>query len=343
MAIRRNLRRKFGHLIDSLAWLGMHTIARRQEGRVRPFFPAYIQGLPSDPAFLFPMPTAPNQAEIKYTPWQSKSRHWRRDFSFPSARPTPHSENNAVFVRTFASQRGGHEPAMIMLHGLMNVSLIAYRPFIHAVLACGACAYAIELPYHHRRTPAGSISGDLFHTANLEMTLHAVQQAVSDTRRLIVWLRQSGTRHIGILGFSLGAWIGGLVACCEPGLDFAFLGMPPNHLNHLVWHTALGAQLCRRFAAQGWEEKFTSSFYDQLDPKTYSPLLPPENLHLYAAEFDSLIALEHVHALRRAWAMPALRIYPHGHLSIMLSRQLHRDFREDLRRQLATCRAFSVS
>jgi hypothetical protein len=118
--------------------------------------------------------------------------------------------------------------------------------------------------------------------------------------------------------------------------------MPPNHLNQLVWHSTLGAQLCRRFRAQGWDEKFTAPFYDKLDPISFQPLLPPENLQLYAAQFDSLIALEHVHALRQAWARPALRLYPDGHLTIMISQQLHRDFRGDLQNMLAYCNATPI-
>jgi hypothetical protein len=288
----------------------------------------------ADPALFFPAPAPPAPTEILHPPAERWQRNWRNDFAFPSAVRSSHPENNLVFVRAFATQREWRRPAIIMLHGLMNVSMIAYQPFIKAVMASGASAYALELPYHHRRTPRGSISGDLFHTANLEKTLHAVQQAVSDTRQLIKFLREAGAPQIGILGFSLGAWIGGLVACCEPELDCAFLGMPPNHLNHVVWHTSLGSRLCRAFAAQGWGEDTTAWFYDKLDPIAYPALLPPENMQLYAAEFDTLIALDHVHALRRAWSMPGLRVYPHGHLSIMVSRTLHRDFRRDLRNQL---------
>lgn len=329
------LRKKLGGVVDSLAWHSMHAIARRQENRVRPFFPEYLTALPSDPAILFPAPATPNRAGVHTTAWKKQGSHWRRDFAFPSALRSPHSQNDTVFVRLFAPQKEGQRPAIILLHGLMNVTLLAYRPFIKTILASGATAHALELPYHHRRAPRGSISGDLFHTANLETTLQAVQQAVSDTRRLIKLLHHDGAPRVGLLGFSLGAWIGGLTACCEPDLDFAFLGMPPVHLNHLVWHSTLGAQLRRRFAAQGWDEDFTAAFYDKLDPITYRPLLPRESLHLYAAQFDSLIAPERIQELRRAWAMPSLRFYPAGHLTIMISRQLQRDFRRDLQTRLA--------
>ena len=341
MRIQTALRKSAGHFIDSLAWLSMHAIARRQEGRVRPYFPEALRRPSFNREFLFPAPTALEPAHLVSTAWEKRKTHWQRTFAFPTALPSAHAENNTVFVRALAPAKELRRPAVLLLHGLMHVSMIASRPLINLAIKNGAAAYAPALPYHHRRAPAGSISGDLFHTADLEMTLHAVQQAVSDTRRLVKYLKQEGAPCVGILGFSLGAWIGALAACSEPDLDFAFLGMPPNHLNHIVWHSALGTRLRRSFAAQGWHEALTASFYDQLDPITYSPLLSPEKLQFYAAEFDSLIALDHVHALRQAWARPGLRLYPHGHLSIMISRQLHRDFHEDLRRQLAAVRAFS--
>ena len=331
-------RRKFGAWIDALAWRSMHAIARRQESKVPAQFPEELRSLPAEAALLFPAPPSPDQAALKNSAWKKRAGFWRRDLGFPSAMASPYPKNNFAFTRVFAGQPGEQCPAIILLHGLMNLSMLAYRPFIKAVIANGATAYALELPYHHRRTPPGSISGDLFHTADLSLTLRAVQQAVSDTRRLILLLRNAGAPGVGILGFSLGAWIGGLVACCEPELDFAFLGMPPHRLNELVWLSALGAQLRRRFTAQGWDEKSTAAFYDKLDPITYRPLLPPGQLQLYAAEFDSLIALARVQALCRAWSAPQLRVYPHGHLSIMISRQLHRDFSEDLRHRLAQLR-----
>lgn len=284
---------------------------------------------------MFAMPSNATEPRLNSGAWHKRGRIWRQDFSFASPLPSKHETNNVVYVHAYAPAPVTHTPAVVVLHGLMNFTTAAYAPFLRAIVACGASAYILELPYHHQRTPRGSLSGDLFHTTDLAQTEHAVQQAVTDVRTLIRILRNMGAPQIGVLGFSLGAWMGGLVACCEAKLDYAFFGMPPNHLNELVWQTALGAQLARRFAQFGWTPETTAAFYHALDPLTYQPLLPRERIHFYAAEFDALIALEKVNALQRAWGNPVLRLYPHGHLTIMLSRQLHRDFRSDFAQQLA--------
>jgi len=335
MAAKNFWRKWFGRGIDRLAWHSMHLIARRQEKKVAPSYPADLRQPLADPAALFAASTGQAACDVQYTPWEKRRDHWRRDLSFATALPSRIAENDRVFVRSFAARPEASHPAVIMLHGLMNVSMIAYRPFIQAVLDYGATAHALELPFHHRRTPRGSFSGDLFHTANLARTMHAVQQAVSDTGQLLATLRQAGAPQVGVLGFSLGAWLGALVACTEPELDFAFLGMLPCHLNQLVWHSALGAQLRRRFVEQGWDEKLTAPLYDRLDPVNFQPQLAPGRIHLYGAQFDTLLAPAKLRALQRAWGMPPLRLYPHGHLTIMIARQLHRDFRENLQQQLA--------
>ncbi|MEK7729968.1 MAG: alpha/beta hydrolase family protein [candidate division KSB1 bacterium] len=336
------LGKQIGRLVDALAWRGMHAIARRQEARHTPQLPAaQLPAARPLAAHMFPPPAEPALQSLSGAAWKPRGKIWQSDFAFPSASPSPHAQNNTVYVRAYAPERASHNralprPAVLVLHGLMNFTTAAYAPFLRALVEAGAGAYVLELPYHHRRAPAGSLSGDLFHTSDLALTQHAVQQAVADVRVLVRYLRRDAEApQIGVLGFSLGAWIGGLVACCEPDLDFALLGMPPSNLNELVWRSALGAQLVRRFAAQGWSPETTAEFYAALDPLSYQPLLPPEHIQLYAAEFDTLIALEQVYALQRAWGRPNLRTYPHGHLTIMLSRQLHRDFRADFMRQLS--------
>jgi hypothetical protein len=130
-----------------------------------------------------------------------------------------------------------HFPGVITLHGWMTPTVMAYRPFFRAIVEAGASAYALELPYHLRRTPAGFVSGELFFTADVEMSWTAMQQAVADTRQLIHYLRGAGAPVIGLMGFSLGAWVTAIVASCEPELDFALIAMPPARLNDLIWQT----------------------------------------------------------------------------------------------------------
>lgn len=327
--------------LDGMFCRGMQAIAGRQEGKFPPRFLDLSEHNVSDPHLLFPEPPALANDEIRGAAWERQGKCWRRDFTFPSPLPTLHRKNDFVFVRTYAPERQLHLPAVIVLHGLMSISTVAYRPFLRAIAEAGASAYFLELPYHHRRTPAGSFSGDLFYTADFEMTLHAVRQAVADVRRLAHYLREAEAPVVGILGFSLGAWLAALAACAEPELDFALLAMPPAALNDIVWESPLGGRIRRQFENAQWRRAVTAKFYRQLDPVTYHPLLPRDRIEIFAAEHDAIIALKNVLALQNAWAIPRLHQYPAGHISIMLSSAFKTDATSAVQRQLAGGRALA--
>lgn len=340
--MKASSRASWSRWLDGMFCRGMQAIAGRQEGKFPPRFLELSQQNASDSHPLFPELPALASDEIRGAAWEREGKLWRRDFSFPSPLPSTHRKNDFVFVRTYAPERQLHRPAVIVLHGLMSISTIAYRPFLRAIVAAGASAYFLELPYHHRRTPAGSFSGDLFYTADFEMTLHAVRQAVADVRRLTHYLREAEAPVVGILGFSLGAWLAALAACAEPELDFALLAMPPAALNDVVWESPLGSRIRRQFENAQWPRAVTAKFYRQLDPLEHHPLLPRDRIEVFAAEHDAIIALNNIIALQNAWAIPRLHQYPAGHISIMLSPAFKTDAASAIRRQLAGGRAVAA-
>jgi dienelactone hydrolase len=205
------------------------------------------------------------------------------------------------------------------LHGLLTPTLIGYRHIFRAVVEAGASVYAVELPYHLRRTPPGLVSGELFCTADFAMNFRALQQAVAEVRQLIHYLRAAGAPVIGLLGFSLGAWVSALVAGCEPEIDFALFGEP----------------LRKQFESAGWSAAVTASFYHRLDPANLTFLIPPERRELFAAEFDHFIPLAYTQKLQRAWQHPHLRLYPSGHIGFLWSRKFLSDIRQIVSQQLA--------
>lgn len=318
--------------LDELFCRGMQTIARRQQRKFPPLSPTASRA--AQAASLFPPVSACRSEEVQGTACQRQGQVWRRDFSFPSALVSAWPKNDTVFVRTFAPERQLHRPAVIVLHGLMSISTLAYRPFLQAIVAAGASAYFLELPYHHRRTPPGSFSGDLFYTANFELTWQAARQAIADVRRLALYLRANAAPVIGILGFSLGAWLAALTVCGEPALDFAVLAMPPASFNDLVWDSVLGHRLRAQLERAQWSRPQTAALTARLDPLGYRPLLPPERLEIFAAAHDAIVPLTHVRTLQQAWSVPRLHEYAAGHLTIMLSPQFKRDAANVLQLQL---------
>jgi len=283
---------------------------------------------------LFPPPPPMPLDSIRGDLWENRARLWRRDFAFPSSAPSEHDHNRRVIVQTYAPDRGLHFPAVIALHGLLTPTLTGYRHIFRAIVEAGVSTYAVELPYHLRRTPPDFVSGELFFTADFAMNLRALQQAVADVRQLIQYLREAGAPVIGLLGFSLGAWISALVASCEPEVDFALFAMPPSNLNDLLWQTKLGEPLRKQFDSLGWSPADTAPFYQILDPVNLSLLIPPNRRELFAAEFDHFVPLSYTQKLQESWQQPHLRIYPSGHIGLLWSRKFLNDVRQIVSQQL---------
>ncbi len=298
--------------------------------------------LPDLPSFdhqpigqLFPAPPSVPLDGIRGAAWEQRGKIWRRDFVFPTTVATEHEHNRRVITQTYANDRALHFPAVIVLHGWMTPTLIAYRPFCRAIVEAGASAYLVELPYHLRRTPPGFVSGELFFTADFERSWTTMQQAVADVRQLIHYLREAGAPVIGVLGFSLGAWISAIVASCEPELDFALFAMLPACINDLVWQTRLGEPWRRQFEAAGLNAAATAPLYQLIDPVNLKPLLPPERREFFAAAFDHFMPAQHTQRLREAWQQPHLQVYSSGHIGLLWSRKFLRGVRQSLARQLA--------
>jgi hypothetical protein len=322
-------------LLDGFILRSHNRIVSRQRHAIPPRLPdlSALDHRPTEQ--LFPAPPPIPLDHIRGDAWEQRGRIWRRDFAFPSSVFTEHEHNRRVIAQTYANDRALHFPAVIVLHGWMTPALIAYRPFFRAIVEAGASAYAVELPYHLRRTPPGSVSGELFFTADLERSWTVMQQAVADTRQLIHYLREAGAPVIGILGFSLGAWISTIVASCEPELDFALLALLPSNINELIWQTRLGEPWRRQFESAGLNAASTAALHELLDPMRLSPLVPRHRRELFAAACDRFVPFQYTQALYEAWQQPRMRVYPNGHIGLLWSRKFLRDFRQVVARQLA--------
>jgi hypothetical protein len=312
-------------VLDGVVLRSHARVARRHQNVIQPRLPQFIKSDPENIARLFPSPPTMPLEYIRGDVWERRAGLWRRDFTFPSFLSSAHANNNHAIIQTYAPDRALHFPAVIVLHGLMTLTLLPYRPFFRAIVEAGASAYALELPYHLRRAPASCVSGELFFTADLEMSLAAIQQTVAEARQLIHYLRAAGAPTIGLLGFSLGAWMSGLIASCEPEVDFALFAIPPSNLNGVLWQTKLGEPLRRQFEAAGWSVADTAPFYHLLDPQHLSLLLPPERREIFAAEFDRFIPFQYTQQLQRHWQLPQLHVYRAGHIGMLWSRKFLRD------------------
>ena len=237
-----------------------------------------------------------------------------KKFRFTSPIQTPWAENNIVHGKLFAcAENWRRHPTVILLHGWNAES--GYRvlfPYLAWRLnRAGLNAAMIELPYHSHRKPRGRGAVKNFLSDDLLQVAGATRQALADTRALVAWLREQGSPFVGLWGFSLGAWLSGLLACTEPRIGSAVLTTPVSRIDRVIDELDFCRPIRKRL--EGVEVRL-----DRLNLISHRPKLPPENILLVASEHDLFAPVETIEELWLAWNKPTIWRTRQGHISALM-------------------------
>ena len=266
------------------------------------------------------------------------------DFSFASQRQTAALSNNTVHGRLYrAGRRWREKPAVILLHGWNSeLSYTRQFPFLAWRLnRHGVNAAMFELPFHGRRRPSlpGAINNFISH--DLLSMIEASRQALVDARTIASWLlEEEGCPLVGVWGISLGAWLGGLLLCSDPRIDFGVLMTPVPNIEMAVRELDFCAPIRAALQSQALD-------VSRLNLAMVRPLTAPQNILIIQAQHDIFAPAEIVDELWTSWARPPIWRVAHGHISILMSlRVMERTVRwvaetsqKLLRRPVSTVRA----
>lgn len=238
-----------------------------------------------------------------------------KDFAFTSPIATPWKENNTVYGKLHRAGRDWRKkPAVILLHGWNGE--LGYRwqfPYLAWRLGhAGLNTAMIELPYHAQRRPTAPGSIQNFISHDLLRMVEATRQAMADTQALVAWLTEQGAPNVGLWGVSMGAWLSGLLACCEPRLRFAVLMTPVVRMDRVVNELPFCEPIRRSL-------KNTPIQFHRLNLKSHCPLAGPQGILLIASQHDLFAPAETVEDLWRAWGEPDIWRVAHGHISVLMS------------------------
>ena len=233
---------------------------------------------------------------------------------FPSFMVCDRKENNRVHLRVWPGPKGLKSPAMVMLHSLFSASDVGYAHWASVLNRLGWTAVFYDLPYHFRRRPKGTWSGELVFGGNLIRSAEAIRQAVSETRMVTRMLKQAGASKVGLWGMSLGGWVSALTLCHEPGLACAWLVQPIPDVATAIWDSEGGWVLRRQMEQRGLDRARAERLLPLVCPSHAQAKIQPSKILIVGGGHDSISPPEKLRSLAGGWGGAHYREVPQGHI-----------------------------
>jgi dienelactone hydrolase len=218
---------------------------------------------------------------------------------FPSPVASPHRENNTVHAEYFRPKHAdGKMPAVVVLDILQGNALVS-RGAAMWLAQNGVAAMAITMPYYGPRRPAEGRHRML--TPDVEQSIANVRQTVLDCRRAVAWLAarpEVDADRLGVVGTSLGSFMGGLVAAAEPRVHSACLILGGGGLVDAFYNHPRTQWAMPLLWAAGITREKLSRQIAPVDPLTYADRLKDKDLLLIGASRDDIVPPA---AMARLW------------------------------------------
>ncbi|HVK17076.1 MAG TPA: dienelactone hydrolase family protein [Fimbriiglobus sp.] len=218
---------------------------------------------------------------------------------FPSPVESPHAANNTVHAEYFRPKgAAGKVPAVVVLDILQGNALVS-RGAAMWLAQNGIAALAITMPYYGPRRPTEGRHRML--TTDVEASVANVRQTVLDGRRAVAWLAarpEVDADRIGVVGTSLGSFMGGLLAAAEPRVRSACLLLGGGGLVDAFYQHPKTQWLTVALLAVGVTKEKLQRQIAPVDPLTYADRLKGKKLLLIGASRDDIVPPE---AMRRLW------------------------------------------
>lgn len=158
------------------------------------------------------------------------------DITFRSGIQTGESENDLVHARFFPSKSATTNKTAVILLPWWNAKSSEVDPLAKFLSTCGLSTARLTLPYHAERRPKKMSYAEYFLCSNVGVTLRSTRQSIWDVIHLIDHLETQGFEKFGILGLSVGSFVGAAAACLEPRVQSAVLNLIGSDIAKAAWH-----------------------------------------------------------------------------------------------------------
>jgi predicted choloylglycine hydrolase/dienelactone hydrolase len=252
------------------------------------------------------------------------------DVRFPSPVESPFPENNTVHGEYYlptsshplpAGGEGGVKgglPGVIVLD-IMQGDLTVARMQATILAQNKIAALCLHMAYYGPRRPAAMKVRMIM--PSIDHSLEAVRQTVLDVRRASAWLEsrpEVDPKRLGIMGTSLGSFIGSLAAEMEPRLDRVVILLGGGNLVDGFYDHPQAAPVRKLYeAVGGTKEKFAKQIACA-DPITCAANLKDRKVLMFGAKRDDIVPPKCTVALWEALGKPKIFWYDCSHVGAVV-------------------------
>jgi dienelactone hydrolase len=219
---------------------------------------------------------------------------------FPSPVISPCTQNNTVHAEYYRPTVKGSFPGVIVLDitaGDQKLSRIIATHLAQNRIA----ALFVQMAYYGPRRPPSSDLRLL--TPNYQHTMAAVRQTVLDIRQATAWLEarpEIDARRLGVLGTSLGSFMGSLAAEMEPKLSRVAVLLGGAGLVDAYYDDPRAARFRQLWEALGGTKEKLAQLIAPADPLTCAANLKDRRVLIIAGKRDDIVPPSAAEALWQA-------------------------------------------
>ena len=248
------------------------------------------------------------------------------DFGFCSDTLTPDWANNTVRGRLWeAAEPAEPRRCVLALDGIVQAGFGNLRTFADECCPAGTDLATIDLPFNHRRTPAGYRPGQLILGGDLPHVVGVLRQAVRDAAAAYRSLCEGGeySGGVALAGISFGGWtalqtaalLGSVWDEVEPPRWVCGVCPATDFLSELTAGGTIVRAARRNLGLSPADRARLAGVGESLRPAAFPPTLPPGRVTLHAARYDRFVSNPAIEHLAAAWG-GALTWHGTGHMGL---------------------------
>jgi dienelactone hydrolase len=219
---------------------------------------------------------------------------------FPSPVETEIPENNTVHGEYYRPHGDGPFPGVIVLD-IMGGDGSVSRMIATLLAQKHIAALALRMPYYGERRPANSRLRMI--TPDFDHSMEAVRQTVLDVRRAAAWLesrKEVDAKRLGVVGTSLGSFMGTLAAEMEPRLARVAILLGGGGLVDAFYDNPRAEIFRKSWEAIGGTKASLTRLIAPADPLTFAANLKDRKVLMIAGKRDEIVPPKMAEALWKA-------------------------------------------